>query len=58
MDEGGGPKKATQQSNKETRGDGEEDIKGEGKREGGGSILRSLCGLDIVRSSYDFCDDE
>ena len=48
-------KRTTQQSNKKTRGDGEEDSKGEGKREGDGSILRSIYGLDVVRSLYHFC---
>ena len=43
-------KRTTQQSNKKTRGDGEEDSKEEEKREGDGSILRSLYGLGRRRS--------
>ena len=41
-------KKTTQQSNKETKGNDEEDSKGEGKREGDGSIFSATVKIILL----------
>ena len=43
-----GSEKTTQQSNKETRGDDEENSKGEGKREGDGSIFSATAKIILL----------